>query len=955
MSRHDHIYVLFIHGLFSNSKIWKHFTRAINADPDLADRVRPLYFDYSSPIFNPGLTREIPTFSTIAANLASDLRSKIPDGHKVFLVTHSQGGIVAQTFLAQALRDAPGELDKIAHLLMYACPNAGSRIALGLRRLLLPKHPQEWLHRRLQADLSNIEEIEARCPFTITACGGATDGVAPNADATYPFRNRETVPGDHRSIIRPRGPGDESYLLFKRLVRDVWSAPAPPPLTAPVLPVPPVSAPSSPPLPEGGPQISIAPPWPQREESHLEGRDEEVEAVLAEGAKVCVLTGLGGVGKTRVALEVAHRMRGQRDVWWINVTELDTAMQQLGLRLNVPKGTLGEAMSTRNVPDVIWRALDAHDRPWLLVFDNADNAQVLAAGNGRVADGRGWLRVPEGSNGMVIVTSHDRSSDTWGRWCRVRTIETLPEDDGIAMLTRIVGKPAAGTREEARLLSQALGGLPLALWCAARHIKASHDYHTGDRLTFARYRQDLASRLTALPGKGPLDRQMGLELVQKVFKISLDALAEAGMPQAEPLLKALACMSPSVIPYSSGTKDRLAHAELFDDRPPPEIDRILTRLSDVGLVTLRSVSGGRSGAGRNVTQTLTMHPALHLVLRDDHDVTARGRAYYGFALRWLEDVLGQSDPDQSEDRALWRLVAPHVVQIANTATGMLGGEQDLIRKALKLARTTSRYFIASGLLAPATDFLPGLIGSCGLYGFSPDDREIMDLRHEHGRMLIEAGAPEAAETEIRELIADRVRVLGDNHRDTWASRHKLAKAILVQDGRWREAEELLEGILDAEHALDPQHTDSMVVKHSLARAILAQGEGRAAIAERMCREILRQWDPDGTSTLNEVLFVRGTLVRTLYAQEAYQRAREEAERALARDDDEYLDEVHAMGLSFAYTATLLALGEVSEAHEQANALLARRVRVLGDHHMDTIRTREFRDSIRRLLDGGTIN
>ncbi|SDM83499.1 Tetratricopeptide repeat-containing protein [Nonomuraea jiangxiensis] len=642
-------------------------------------------------------------------------------------------------------------------------------------------------------------------------------------------------------------------------------------------------------------------------------------------------------------------MRAQRDVWWINVTELDTAMQQLALRLNVAKSALVEAQSARNVPDVIWRALDAHNRPWLLVFDNADNAEVLAAGNGRVAEGRGWLRMPDGTNGMVIVTSHDQSTVTWGQWCRVRKIDTLPEDDGIAMLTKIVGQQAAGTREEARLLSRALGGLPLALWCAARHIKASYD--TGERLTFGRYRQDLESRLTALPGSGPLDPKLGLELVQKVFKISLDALVGAGMPQAERLLKAFACMSPSMIPYRTGSEARLAHADLFDGHPSPDIDRILARLRDVGLVTLHRVPAAGSESDKITVQALTMHPAVHVVFRNDRDVTARGRAYYGFALRLLEDVLGESDPDQSEDRALWRLVAPHVIQIANTAVSTLAGEQDLIRRALKLVRVTSRYYIAAGLVAPASDFLPGLIGKCSSYGFSPDDREIMDLRHEHGRMMIEVGNPEAAEAEIRELIADRERVLGDNHRDTWASRHKLAKAILVQDGRWREAEELLLGILDAEHALDPQHTDSMVVKHSLARAILAQGNDRVAIAERMCKEILQQWDPDGTSTLDEVLFVRGTLVRTLSARGAYREAREEAERTLARNV-EHLDEVHVMGLTFAYIAILLALGEVPMAYEQATSLLARRVRLLGDHHSDTIRTRELRDDIRRLLDGG---
>ncbi len=948
MNRRDRIYVVFVHGLFSSPRTWKRFEWTIQTDPDLSGMTTVLRFRYSSPFFVANFSRRIPTFSDIADNLGSWLRSNIPEGRKVFLVTHSQGGIVVQTFLSKVLRNEESyDLSKIIHLLMYACPNAGSRIALGLRRWLLRSHPQEWLHRRMQPDVPAIETLEDNCPFSITACGGATDGVAPNANATYPFRNRETVPGDHKSIIRPRGPDDESYLLFKRLVRQAWSSAGERdvPLAAPV------AAPAAVPSLEGAQQVSIKPPWSQRQESHLEGRAEEVEAILAGNAKVCVLAGLGGVGKSRVALEVAYRMRLQREVWWINTTELHTAMQQLGLRLGVPKSALIEATSARNVPDVIWQALEAYERPWLLVFDNADNADTLAAGTGRVANGRGWLRAPATENGRVIVISHDRNETTWGHWCQVRPINPLSEDDGIAMLTKIVGHSLAGTREDARLLSKALGGLPLALWCAARYIKNSYEHPTGTERTFAAYRRDLESRLTAVPSSGPLDQQLGLDLVYEVFKISVEALAKAGMPQAEPFLKVLACMNASAIPYPVGIAIKLAHADLFDGHPTPDIDKIVMRLNDVGLVSLDAFGGRRSRLGKYVTQTVSIHPAVHLVLRDDRDVATRQRAYYGFALRLLEDALGKSDPDQSEDRALWRLVAPHVVQITNTVVGKLPGDQDLIRKALRLARCTSRYFIAAGLLSPANEFLPRLIDHCSSYGFSPDDREIMELRHEHGRMLIEIGQSEVAETRLRELIADRVRVLGENHRDTWASRHKLAKAILVQNGRWQEAEELLWGILEAEDALDPHHTDSMVVKHSLARAILAQDDGsRAALAEKMCQEILRQWDPEGTSPLNEVLFVRGTLVRALHAQGRIDDAEREAETTLARNQ-ERLDEVHAMALTFAYIAVLLESHKLEMAYEQAKSLLARRARVLGDRHADTVRTRRLRDDIRRLLHG----
>ena len=133
------------------------------------------------------------------------------------------------------------------------------------------------------------------------------------------------------------------------------------------------------------PAVSIAAPVGQRDESlPLRGRDELLAELAGPGPWVRVLHGLGGCGKTRLALEAAFRaQQSGLEVWWISAAEagvLAAGMRALGRRLGVSDADLGYG----DAADVIWRRLAGKQDPWLLVLDSADDPQVLAgAGSSR--------------------------------------------------------------------------------------------------------------------------------------------------------------------------------------------------------------------------------------------------------------------------------------------------------------------------------------------------------------------------------------------------------------------------------------------------------------------------------------------------------------------------------------------------------------------------------------------
>ncbi|MEO5878454.1 MAG: FxSxx-COOH system tetratricopeptide repeat protein, partial [Streptosporangiaceae bacterium] len=181
------------------------------------------------------------------------------------------------------------------------------------------------------------------------------------------------------------------------------------------------------------------------------------DQLLRRGQSVVVpqaLYGLGGVGKTQVALEYAHRFGSDYDlVWWISAEFKD----QVNLSLAELAGKLGLSVG-ESVAEAAASAREALRRGhpysrWLLVFDNADAPAELKD------------ELPE--NGHVLITSRNQA---WSQLAAPLEIDVFTLEESVAHLRRKVRNI---THQEALDVGTALGFLPLAVEQAAAWLDST--------------------------------------------------------------------------------------------------------------------------------------------------------------------------------------------------------------------------------------------------------------------------------------------------------------------------------------------------------------------------------------------------------------------------------------------------------------------------------------------------
>jgi predicted ATPase/DNA-binding SARP family transcriptional activator len=254
-----------------------------------------------------------------------------------------------------------------------------------------------------------------------------------------------------------------------------------------------------------GPVHQVAVPSVPSPLTDLVGREEDVAGVCAQLAeqRLVTLVGLGGVGKTRLAVEVAHRQPTGDDVCFLELAGLEES--------GLLAGTIGSALAVPGVQVVEQLTVILAERRLLLVLDNCEH--LVAA----VADLVAVLL--QGCPQLRVLATSREGLDVDGEV--VLPVQPLAQDAAVELFCRRAAiaapgwRPSAEELAEVQAISQALDGVPLAVELAAARTRV---------LDVASIRAGLDDRFALLAG-GPRswpDRHRRLEDTVRWSYESLD-------------------------------------------------------------------------------------------------------------------------------------------------------------------------------------------------------------------------------------------------------------------------------------------------------------------------------------------------------------------------------------------------------------------------------------------------
>ncbi|WP_141207464.1 tetratricopeptide repeat protein [Streptomyces griseorubiginosus] len=690
--------------------------------------------------------------------------------------------------------------------------------------------------------------------------------------------------------------------------------------------------------------LTVAPPL-GRLDRRVRGRgpllDTLKQLVGKPTSGVRVLHGMGGSGKTTVALEIAaHAAALNVDVWWVtakNPAALSAGMREVVAALGTPADLIDRAWSGRSsATDLLWRRLCDTASPWLLVVDNADEPEHLAP-YGRLAEGTGWIRPAAELPGLVLITSRDSSPTTWGPWATLHSVDALEEDDATEVLWDLAGE-RAGSREDARRLTRRLGGLPLALRIAGSHLAAASAFPawpgTTTVRTYADYRVALDERFTELLDERPPGQQGGTYSVPVTgtWELSLDLLERRGIAQARPLMRLLCCLGEAPVPLVGLLRpDRLAASSLLPGVTPQELYTALTALADFGLVELHTPPGGDDHA-----RTLVLHPLVRDAGRLQRDLAEHWEEYAAVVADLVVCATAELSEDDPRDWPRWRLLLPHIDAPLALMGDPYEAEDELVSKALRATAAGARHLFRRGWLDRAEEVLDAcepVVLACG-----PNDPDALEVRAAAAHLLHLRGRLAAAESLFRTVLADTRALFGDASGETADARYALAN-LLHGRGRPVEAETEYRAVHATRRALlGERDPGTLAARKGVAwmaryRGLLAEAEEEYRLLLDAYRETLGAHHPDTLATRHE-------MAQVLHERGMFGLAEAELRETLqvcAR----VLGERHPSTLAVRHdlAGVLRDRGLLAEAEQEFRTVLATRAEAYGEDHPETVSAR----------------
>ncbi|MFI6294030.1 FxSxx-COOH system tetratricopeptide repeat protein [Nonomuraea sp. NPDC050790] len=618
-------------------------------------------------------------------------------------------------------------------------------------------------------------------------------------------------------------------------------------------------------------------------------------------AKVQVLRGWVGVGKTQIAIEYAHQFAADYSVvWWIDAEDPMLIGKQLAelavqLELAIPDVDSGSAVAL----------LKAHLRQhpgWLLLIDNAEDPGLV----------RRWL---PGGPGHVVITSRVGG---WEHLAVTVPVNVMERAESVQLI-RSHGPDLRGS--EAAALAAELGDLPLALVQAGTFL-AETATAPGDYLGLLRSRpKEVLSEGAAGEYPHSLAAAVGL---------TIERLARHE-PVGLALARICAFLAPDTIPveWLVGRHPAAAREGPLDGLTAAEDDALALRRGVGSMSRFGLAVGARGG--------LRLHRLTQSIIRD-HLPPAEQES----VLEHARALLARHHPGDPEDPAgwpAWSRMVPHLFAVAPDASG----DHDL----REMACDAGWYLIERGEAQASARF------SAKLYArwqktLGPRHPQTLAAARDLARALREQGDYADAATLYERATGEAEAGLGADDPLTLRLKHGYAIDLHLL-GRDREAYALQKDAFTRyERVLGPRHPHTLHSANHLAVALHALGrfeEARDLHEETYARyrDVLGDDHPDTLRSANNLAVDLRTLGEHTRAHTLQVEALTRRRRTLGDDHP------HTLQSATSLAETLHTMGRSEEALRLLHETHDRSVKVLGPRHPDSLHASRNLTSIQETL------
>ncbi|KAK8120244.1 hypothetical protein PG999_004364 [Apiospora kogelbergensis] len=568
------------------------------------------------------------------------------------------------------------------------------------------------------------------------------------------------------------------------------------------------------------------------------------------------LVGLGGVGKSQLAIEYAHQTRQRSpDTWvfWVhasNATRYEQSFREIADHVKIP----GRHDPQNNIFQLVRDWLrGGRDRRWRLILDNVDDGSFLLAPPSTLLEGRASSAerpsasrlvdyLPTCENGSVLITSRSKGAvEDLVERCNIIQVGPMNETEAIKLIEKKLGPEQ--DRKNTRALATALDRMPLAIVQATAYISKRGPLCSVRQYLekFEQSDRKKASLLDYEAGKLRRDRDAKNSIII-TWQISFDHIRQAN-PSAADLLSLMSFCDRQGIPESllqpldkegaSSDSDRQQHSSASDgwsnDEESTDNDFDMSSSGDdqlendiLALQDYSFISINKDG------ETFVMHSLVQLATRSW--IEAKGQLE-----KWKSEFIcrlnAQLPTGAYENWATCQALLPHTLA---AATQRPKEEASLIEwtailyKAAWYLEMIGQGSEAQRMAEDAMKYRIEIFGRA--------HEESLDAIEILGSVKMLKGQWGAAEKLFVEVMETRKQKLGADHPDTLTSMANLASTFWNQ-GRWEEAEELEVEVMErSKQKLGADHPDTLTSMGNLASTF--SNQGRWEEAEKLEVEVM---------------------------------------------------------------------------------------------------------------------